>query len=137
MRVAFYKGKKRLFNKLVSWWTRGPYSHCELVFSDGESASASFMDGGVRYKRILFDDAHWDFIELEDSFLEAQSRFWFYDHFNEKYDVLGILGFVNPRIKQSKNKWFCSEAIMAALGFSEAWRYNPNTAYSVLLRFSK
>jgi hypothetical protein len=137
MKVAFYKGKKRLFNKLVSWWTRGPYSHCELVFSDGQSASSSFMDGGVRYKRILFDNGHWDFIELGPKFDEQKAREWFDKHLGDGYDVAGIIGFVNPRVSQDKQKEFCIEAVLSALEFTESWRYNLNTAYSALLRVKK
>jgi hypothetical protein len=137
MKVAFYKGRKRLFNKLVSWWTRGPYSHCELVFSDGQSASSSFMDGGVRYKRILYNHDHWDFIELGPEFDEQKAREWFDEHLGNGYDVAGIIGFVNPRISQDKQKEFCIEAVLSALEFTESWRYNLNTAYSALLRVQK
>jgi hypothetical protein len=68
MKVALYKGKRGgfagAFDASVRWWTRGPYSHVELVFSDGMSASASARDGGVRFKRIDFKPEHWDFIDL-------------------------------------------------------------------------
>lgn len=40
-KVAFYKGRHRLFDRLVQWWTRGPYSHCELLLyglPDGTAA---------------------------------------------------------------------------------------------------
>jgi hypothetical protein len=132
MKVAFYKGKKRLFNKLVSWWTRGPYSHCELVFSDGESASSSFMDGGVRYKRILFNHDLWDFIELGPQFDEQKAREWFDKHDGAQYDVMGLVGFVFRRVGDDKKKYFCNEAVLAALGFLESWRFDPNSTYALL-----
>ena len=69
MKVALYKGKRGgfagVFDAAVRWWTRGAYSHVELVFSDGMAASSSTRDGGVRFKRIDFKPEHWDFIELK------------------------------------------------------------------------
>ena len=53
MRTAFYKGTRPgwqgIYSRAVRVIDRGPYSHCELVFSDGLSASASYIDGGVRF----------------------------------------------------------------------------------------
>ncbi|MBS7724580.1 hypothetical protein I0E51_06075 [Pseudomonas lalucatii] len=60
--LALYKGRGRLFNRLIRLWTRSRYSHCELVMPDGRWLSASAMDGGVRAKRIELDLAHWDLI---------------------------------------------------------------------------
>src|SRR3546814_7608950 len=39
-----------IYSRVTRLVDGGPYSHCELVFSDGLSASASFIDGGVRFK---------------------------------------------------------------------------------------
>ena len=68
MQVAFYKGTRSgiagIYSRGVRFITKGKYSHCELIFSDGMSASASFMDGGVRFKRIEYDPAHWDIIDV-------------------------------------------------------------------------
>ena len=56
MKAAFYKatrpGWQGIYSRAVRWIDRGPYSHAELVFSDGLSASASYIDGGVRLKRM-------------------------------------------------------------------------------------
>ena len=53
MQIAFYKAKFGNFtDKIVSAFTFSPYSHCEMVFSDGICASASLRDGGVRFKYI-------------------------------------------------------------------------------------
>ncbi len=80
MQAAFYKatrpGLQGIYSRAVRWIDRGPYSHAELVFSDGLSASASWMDGGVRFKRIDYDPERWDFVTLPDS-LEPQARAWF------------------------------------------------------------
>lgn len=130
MRAAFYKGKKRIFNRLVCWWTRGKYSHMELVFSDGLSASSSFIDGGVRYKHIEYSDANWDFVELDCD--ESKVRQFIDLHLGQKYDVLGIAGFVLGPLRDGRKKQFCSELCMSALGYAESWRFSPSIAYVAL-----
>lgn len=135
MRAAFYKstrpGIPGIYNRVVRWGRQSPYSHCELIFSDGMAASSSFMDGGVRFKQIDFDSAHWDFVELPDS-LERAARQWFMDHEADEYDVMGNLFFVLSVFRESQDKVFCSEAIAAALGFIEPWRFDPGALFSVL-----
>ena len=131
MQVAFYKGRARLFNRLTSWWLRGPYSHCELVFSDGMSGSASYIDGGVRLKRIDYDDTHWDFIDLPPS-LEPYARDWFEANKGAPYDLMGNVRFVLPWLADSERGWFCSEAMAAALRLKEPWRFGPNGLAALL-----
>lgn len=137
MRAAFYKstrpGLPGIYNRLVRWWTRGPYSHCELVFAGDIAASSSFMDGGVRFKQIRFDPDHWDFVELPDYF-EATARKWFVDHMLDGYDVLGNVHFIASVIPDDGDKWSCAESIAAALGFTDAWRFEPNALAAVLTR---
>ncbi len=132
VRVAFYKGRKRFFNRAVAWWTRGPYSHCELIV-DGKSYSSSFLDGGVRVKEIDYDPEHWDIIDLPWADSEKAVK-WFEAHMGLGYDVLGLVGFVARRVEDDRNRYFCSESIAAALGFEESWRFDPNTLYPVLAR---
>jgi hypothetical protein len=139
-KVAFYKvnhtGIQGIYSRGVRLWTKTPYSHCELIFSDGMAASASFMDHGVRFKAIEFDPAKWDFIDLPD-YLEAKARQWFKDHEGQPYDLLGNLHFVIGVVGDDKNKWFCSEAVAAALGIDKAWRYDPGDLYPILKRISE
>jgi hypothetical protein len=135
MNAAFYKGTRPglhgVYNRAVRLWTRGPYSHCELVFGDGIAASASLMDGGVRMKRIDFDAAKWDFVPLPWADA-ARARRWFIDRDGMPYDVLGNLRFVVPPLPDAPLRFFCSEAVLAALGFAEAWRFCPNGAHDIL-----
>lgn len=130
MQVAFYKGRKRLFNRLTSWWTRGPYSHCELVMPDGSFVSSSFMDNGVRIKRISINPDHWDFLEVDD----ATPEMWeaAINMVGTPYDTLGLVGFLFSPVADDRNKMFCSEFVKWFFGFSEPWRFNPNTTYSVI-----
>jgi hypothetical protein len=127
MKIAMYKGTKRFFNRAVSWWTEGIYSHCEIVFSDGMAASSSQMDGGVRTKYIEFDPMVWDFIDIGGSpEYEAKVRQWFKDHEEERYDYLGLVGFVFRPVKGKGSRKFCSEACLEALGYDDPWRFEPN-----------
>jgi hypothetical protein len=134
-RLALYKGTRPglpgIYNRLVRWWTRSPYSHCELVFSDGIAASSSFADGGVRFKWIEFEPEHWDFIALPAEREEAAYA-WFNAHRGQKYDLMGNLQFIIARIPSDGRKWFCSEAVAAALGISDPWRFDPATLGVVL-----
>ena len=139
-RAAFYKstrpGLAGLYNRLVRWWCAGPYSHVELIFSDGMAASASFADGGVRFKRIDFDPERWDFIELP-SHLEPAARAWFVGNVSRRYDLLGNLGFAWRPVCGEEGAFFCSEACAAAVGIPAAWRYDPNALASALTIFTR
>lgn len=134
MQIAFYKGRTRLFNRLTAWWTNGPYSHCELVV-DGFCWSSSFMDGGVRVKKMELDPDHWDFIEVPGDADAAQQ--WFSDHHFDDYDTLGLFGFLWRPWRDDKDRWFCSEALAAALGFADPWRFCPNTLHAALSRSAR
>ena len=174
MKVAFYKGKRGgfagAFDATVRWWTRGAYSHVELIFSDGMSASASARDGGVRFKRIEFKPEHWDFVDLKvdekqlralilksleqedelrrsiadklvraltahglnQGFDEEYARAFFEERKGLGYDYFGLFGFIwRPGVGKSR-RWFCSEAVAAALKFEEPWRFCPNTLAAVI-----
>lgn len=135
MKVAFYKGKKRLFNRLVCYWLRGDYSHCELVtrtdlLGVSDCISSSFMDGGVRLKRMRLDPAHWDLIEVDGD--PRKAHYWLDMHEGDGYDVIGLLGFIWRRQRGYQDKWFCSEAVAEMLGMQESWRFDPMTLWAAL-----
>lgn len=136
MLLASYKairpGWQGLYSRAVRVVDRGPYSHCELLFCDGMSGSASFIDAGVRIKRIDYDPSHWDFILLPAR-LEAAAREWFELHKGEPYDLPGNLRFVWWMVREAPLGWFCSEAAAAALGLREPWRLGPNGLAALLL----
>lgn len=135
LRAAFYRGTRPgiagTYNYVVRAWTSSPYSHVEIAFSDGMAGSASFADRGVRLKRIEFDPARWDFIELP-AHLEPAARAWFELHEGDKYDLLGNMQFILAPFGNSGDRWFCSEACAAALGMLDPWRYDPGTLHSTL-----
>ena len=118
MKLAFYKGREDLYDRLISWWTRGPYSHVELVISDNYCMSSSPKDGGIRFKHIDLRPDHWDLVELE-GYDPAYAYNWFKEHEGRKYDILGILGFVFGPLRQDKKRFFCTEAVGHALKMKE------------------
>ena len=135
MKVAMYKairpGLEGIYSRITRWLDRGPYSHCEIVFSDGTSASSSYIDGGVRFKTINYNPAHWDFIDVP-SYREVAARHWFREHCGQPYDLWGNVRFVIGFARDSKGAWFCSESVMAALGYQDAYRYGPNGMAALL-----
>jgi len=145
MKVAFYKYAQRpglagLFDALIRRVTHGPYSHCELVFPDGVSYSSSIQDDGTRFKRIVFDPAKWDFIDLPE--LPPIAMAWMEKfctgELGSGYDFPGVFRFLCPRIPESKNRWFCSEIVCAALQEGgllwgiNAWQVHPSKLYELL-----
>jgi hypothetical protein len=130
MQVALYKGKgQRLFDRLICWWTRSTYSHCEAVFDyNAETgqyfcASASVLDGGVRFRWMPLDPTKWDLVELT---ADKHAAFeWYANHVGRKYDYQGIVGCVIRAIPANPARWFCSSALAAALGWPEPWRCLP------------
>ena len=135
--VAFYKGRKRLFNRLTAWWLKGAYSHVELILGADESgmaicASSSMMDGGVRVKHMRLDPAHWDIVPVGGD--PAQAWAWLREHEGEGYDYLGLVGFIVRAIGHDKSRWVCSEAVAAMLGIPEPWRFDPCSLHAALSR---
>lgn len=123
MKLALYKGKGRIGNALIRWWTRSIYSHCELVIGD-LAYSSSMMDGGVRGKIIEFDPEHWDFIELPWAdtigvmLLYSQTR-------DQPYGWLDLLWRQVLNRPGDSRGWFCSEWCAAALGIPNPQIYSP------------
>jgi hypothetical protein len=138
MKVALYKGKRGgfagAFDAAVRWWTRGAYSHVELIFSDGMSASASARDGGVRFKDIEYHPDRWDIIEIEAD--EEYARAFIEQRVGLGYDYFGLFGFVWRPHSGSALLWFCSEIVMGALKFDDPWQFNPNMVGTIARRLA-
>lgn len=137
MQIAFYKGRTRFFNRLVSWWLSGPYSHAELILDTDAGgyaacASSSFLDGGVRLKYMRLDPEHWDIVDVQGD--KATAWAWLKEHDGDQYDTFGLLGLVWRRGKGNPDKVWCSESVAAMLGYDEPWRFDPMTLYVALTR---
>jgi hypothetical protein len=137
--LALFKGTRKgtagLYNIVGRFIDRGPYSHSEIVFTDRLSGSSSFEDKGVRIKKIGYSSVgNWDFLPIPDEkgYIEENALKWYFDHLGHKYDIMGNIRFATNFARDSKDKWFCSESNLAALGFPEPFRYGPSGAASLL-----
>lgn len=135
MKFAFYKGRGTLIDRLIRWWQRGPYSHVEAVLADnadGTFECASAMRGtGIRIASIALPATDWNFVEAPGDVDVV--RAWFAARAGAGYDWLGVFGFVLRPVGQEAGRYFCSEAIAAALGVSEPWRFDPNGLADLLV----
>lgn len=145
MRVAFYKawcGSGKKLDKLISIWTWGPFSHCELIFSDGTSFSSSSRDGGVRYKKIHYVPDHWEILDIDiNPNQEKDLRSWCDGEVGKSYDYLGVLMYVPRKTDvQNKKKWYCSEICSTVLEFAGLYEgkttISPNTFYKEVAKWN-
>ena len=141
IKIAFYKAYQdnaSFINKAIAKWTRGPYSHVELIIDD---VMYSAEPGNtVRCIEHNYDIKEWDYFTFSKE-LNIDNIIKFY-HMTKglKYDWYGIIGFISP-IADRENKYFCSEWVTRAIiagGLIEianidASKTSPNRLYHVLL----
>lgn len=135
MKLAFSFGprptlKARLIVRLIRWRTRSKFSHVEIVFSDGYSGGASADMGGVfLIAGKEYDPTIWEFVDIDGD--ELAARMWFVEHRGQQFDHRGILGFVWGLDKGDPDRWFCSEAVAAALRLRDPFRFDPAMLYAL------
>lgn len=134
MKLALYKGEGNFYDLLTRLVTFSKYSHCELVI-DGVCYSSSPRDGGVRAKIIDLQDGQWDTYSIKGDKVKALS--WFNNHDGKSYDWMGTIKSVIPLFVNHKDKWFCSEAIAAALNIEKPYRFTPVGLYRFLVEDRK
>lgn len=127
--VAFYRADCKSAewdDRLISWWTNSPYSHCELVIN-GIWISASPRDGRVRAKRIVPNPANWDMVDVEvdpDIVWELYGK-----TVNHSYDWINIwFTQILPFGWQINKWWICSEWVGTAI-FGKEYKGNPGDLY--------
>ena len=127
--LAFYNGRDfgTWLDRLIARHDRGandgPFSHVELVFEHlpGQASlcfSASYRDGGVRFKRINLEETpgKWALVRLAIESGDALClRAWCRRQLGGRYDIPGVLAFKLPWVRHRLNWWFCSEICTAAL----------------------
>ena len=141
MRIAFQRNDKSITAKLICWWTKSPFSHCELVFSDGSMFSSDPSDNGTRYLQnmhLTYND--WEVLDIQTSSVQEKIIRDFCDsELHCRYDWWGI--FCSQVIRwqrEDPTKWFCSEVCTAALqkiGFltgNEPCTFSPAKLYKRL-----
>jgi hypothetical protein len=139
MKLAFYHGTRpgwraRLISRVIKWHSRSKYSHVEIIFSDGWRAGSTSADNGVRFTREPCNPAEWDIVDVEGD--EDFARAWFFAHEGAQFDDAGVWAFLIGG-DHDLDRWFCSEAVAAALQFPESHIHNPATLYSYVRRGRK
>jgi hypothetical protein len=138
--IWFYKAQYgNKIDKLIGWYTKGPYCHCEIYFpTQNVCISSSARDGGTRKKPINFS-SHWDKVVLEN--IDEEKTF---NHASQllghRYDWVGIIfsqiidiGYQEP------DDYFCSEFVSEVLQdacglnlCTQPNRISPNKLYKIL-----
>ena len=116
--LALYKGnregwgiasiKARFGDWITRKITRGIYSHCEIAYPLPSGGYACYSSS----------------IPLETVPASHLGEVWRSAR-GKKYDWSGAIGTV-LKIRQSENKWFCSEFCAAVMGIDDGWRFSPN-----------
>lgn len=133
MQLIFYKAVNgTIYDKSIAFYTRGKYSHCEILFSDGVCFSASPRDGGTRFK-VIEVESHWDRIAVGTSH-EDEVWQWCARQVGKPYDWLGILGLSLNYRNSDKKKWYCSEVCVTALRRVGLLDVRPNLSPNALYR---
>ena len=143
MKVAFYKGKGLLFNRLIRWYTGSQYSHVEVILRDlGQGlylcGSSSAMDQGVRMKAIRFNPDNWTIVDI-DIGNSVDAFNWYSKNNGKKYDWLGVfkqLKFLNRFIKNPSKKYYCNEAVALSLGL-DLGTINPQQFFDFCVQHDK
>ena len=139
IKIAFYKGKGKLHNKIIRWWTKSKYSHAELVLPDDVTwiSISPFYNSKVSARpNPIYDKNKWDFLTFKINEDQYRSIIKFYDRTAGcRYDWIGMLlsQFLPFRIKQ-KGRWYCSEWIAYALIMTNVinWQKAPIFEFSDL-----
>lgn len=142
MKLAFYCGTKKgtagIYNRGVRWIEDGRFSHVEMIFSNGVSASASFMDGGVRFKDINYNAHPEDWVIVDCPWIDEDKAYnIFASRLGCEYDLKGNVHFILGFVKNSGDKEFCSGIVAKCIGLENAWRYAPNSLYEVVMLINK
>ena len=138
LQVIFYKGPGGMFSKAIRLISRGPYSHVELRFPDGQAVRSSEKDGGVRWKELPKTASHWDTIHVPVKSV-SKIRDWCQGQLGCKYDWKGILQFIWPQVRQNPKRWYCSEFVHRALTADDTIKLDsvirsPNRLYKLLTK---
>ena len=132
MKLAFYKGKGTIVDKLIRWWTKSKYSHVELVINT-DWYSISPRDSEVRCKQIHAKEGNWDFVDLPKTKDVEYVKKFYEQTKGAKYDWLGIfLSQLIPLGIQNRNRWFCSEWCAEALQITNSNSYSPQDLFTTI-----
>ncbi len=149
IKVAFYKNYKKTyidrcvyyFQKITEVKKYAKYTHCEIVIDDNWYSS-SFVDDGVRVKKIDFHEENWDMLSFLVTPYEKQKIINFFEkHKDDDYDMIDIFFTQLFNFKlHDKSKWICSEICAEALMLTsiinlkeKSFKYPPSKLYEELI----
>lgn len=124
--IAFYKGKKTLWDKFVCFVTQSDYSHVEL-YHNGYFYSSSSRDGGVRRKRMTINIDKWDIIELpyNENYYTLENLYLITK--NAKYDYISIFfNWLGISKDMSSKAFFCTEYVALLINYLYKLNINGN-----------
>lgn len=116
--ICLHRGRS-LLSKLIQWQTRGPYSHASLLLPSGKHFEAREGKGTLLHPR--FTAPRGDVVDVFDLTITAEQaealEHWIAGEVGAPYDWRAIFAFLSRTTPKdaSADKWFCSEAIVAAL----------------------
>ncbi len=96
--LLLYKSGGSFRDRVVVWFTRGPFVHAEVDLGDGTSIGARSEDGVSHHKRDLFDRV----IEVSVQERTSQDRIeagieWLMGHVGEPFSWASILDHALPQ----------------------------------------
>jgi hypothetical protein len=142
IRLAFYKASHGTFvDKLISFVSRGEYSHVELIFEDMRSFSSSPRDDGTRFAVLQYDLGKWDFVDIHVTDQQYTSILnYCKKNAGKKYDWMGVFSFVLP-LRQDRKRFYCTEVIVLAFQAASLWlncnpsRISPIQLYRYIVKW--
>jgi len=140
--VIFYKGPGNWADKAIRLWTRGPYSHCEIVLNHKRIGSDPKTMIIRELDNYTLNSDKWDILTFEvnssiANYLYTLARM----EYGKGYDWKNIIfSDILPFDLENKEKWTCDEFCAYLLiagkiipGDKHANWYNPNKLYNKLI----
>lgn len=138
VKVAFKRARDTgsIWSKAISWWTRSPYSHCELWLDGGDDNAYCFSarEGEKSGFKVIDLRGVFDVFIISLDTTEGLKVFNICKLLvNKGYDWLGLLGFLGPWKVHDNNDRFCSEvcfevletAKLLASSSEKRWKVSP------------
>ncbi len=133
MQIIFFKASKGKWDdKLISWFTGSPYSHCEIHHRGHRYGVRPDLGRVAVIPRHEPDKEYWDSIEMGVS--EERLNKFIAATLHKKYDWKSIILTHLFRLKlHNKNKYICSEWVAELLEWDKPYLYTPGDVFNKLL----
>lgn len=73
---------------------------------------------------------HWEVFEVDSDAPAQDVLDWFSEHDKKKYDWLGAFATTLKFLPQIAGRWFCSEAVGAALKLNKPYKLTPKGLFN-------